>query len=109
MTELYAILVLKYNIAPDYVLDSMQMYEARALMKYDYYSSKDSWEQSRLVAYVMAQVNSTKRLKPTDILQFEWDKQNNEANKISDEDIARLQNKAKDYLKYMNSNDNGRL
>lgn len=102
MTELYAILVLKYHIAPDYVLDQMQMYEARALIKYEYYSSKDSWEQSRLVAYVMAQVNSTKHLKLTDILRFEWDNDVKQSS-ISDEDIKRLQNKAQEILKNMNT------
>lgn len=107
MTELYSILVLKYNIAPDYVLDKMQMYEARALIKYDYYSSKDSWEQSRLVAYVIAQVNSSKKIKPTDIMKFEWDNGGNETTKISDEDVKRLQEKARKYMKYMNSNTNG--
>ena len=34
---------------------------------------KDSWEQARLISYVIAQGNSTKRIKPTDIINFGWE------------------------------------
>ena len=95
MTELYAILVLRYNLSPAYVLDHMQLYEAKALLKYSDYSSRDSWEQSRLVAYLIAQTNSTKKMKPSDIIKFSWD--NEEHNGISNEEIERLRNKAKAY------------
>lgn len=98
MTELYAILVLKYKLSPAYVLDYMQLYEAKALLKYEHYSSRDSWEQSRLVAYVMAQVNSTKKLKPTDIMKFAWDGEEHADIQVSDEDVIRLQEQAKAYL-----------
>lgn len=73
--------------------------EINTLMKYDYYVSQDSWEQSRLVAYMIAQVNSRKRLKFDDIMKFPWE----EANEIHDttitkEDIERLKMKAQKYL-----------
>lgn len=73
----------------------MQLYEARALLKYSDYSSRDSWEQSRLVAYLIAQVNSTKKLRPTDILKFKWDDEEHIG--ISNDEIERLRNKAKTY------------
>ena len=95
MTELYAILVLRYNLSPAYVLDHMQLYEAKALLKYSDYSSRDSWEQSRLVAYIIAQVNSTKKMRPIDIMKFKWDDE--EHNEISNDEIERLRNKAKAY------------
>lgn len=102
MTELYAILVLRYNLSPEYVLDRMQLCEARSLLKYDNYSSRDSWEQSRLVAYIIAQVNSTKKLSPTDILKFSWDNEHSNNNtSISNEDIERLRQKALAYEKNM--------
>ena len=41
--------------------------------------NKTEWEQTRFLAYVAAQVNSTKKLKPTDILKFDWDEK-----KVSD-------------------------
>ena len=33
----------------------------------------DSWEQARLISYVIAQGKSTKRIKPTDIINFGWE------------------------------------
>lgn len=95
---MYAILVLKYRIAPDYVLDVMQLYEARALLRYDNYVSRDSWEQSRLIAYVVAQTQSTKKLKPTEIMQFSWDSEYKEDTSISDDNIARLKAQAQQYI-----------
>jgi len=35
--------------------------------------NRTSWEQARLVALTVAQVNSTKTVKPTDIIEFDWD------------------------------------
>lgn len=65
-------------------------------MDYEYLAYKDSWEQSRLVAYMIAQTNSTKRLKLTDILEFQWEDKNADT-AISNEDVARLRQKAKQY------------
>lgn len=65
-------------------------------MDYEYLAYKDSWEQSRLVAYMIAQTNSTKRLKLTDILEFQWEDKNADT-AISNEDVARLREEAKQY------------
>lgn len=74
----------------------MELYEVKAVMNYEYLAYKDSWEQSRLVAYMIAQTNSTKRLKLTDILKFQWEKEDADT-AISNEDVARLREKAKQY------------
>ena len=65
-------------------------------MDYDYLAYKDCWEQSRLVAYT----NSTKRLKLTDILKFHWDDEE-AVTSISNEDVARLRDKAKQYEQFI--------
>lgn len=65
-------------------------------MDYEYLAYKDSWEQSRLIAYMIAQTNSTKRLKLTDILKFHWE-ENNTDTAISTADVNRLREKAKQY------------
>ena len=75
----------------------MQMYEVRALMKFQHYSYQDSWEQARLISYIVAQCNSTKKLKPSDIMNFYWDKSEDEDTSISDADVIRLREKAKQY------------
>ena len=74
----------------------MELYEVKAVMDYEYLAYKDSWEQSRLIAYMIAQTNSTKRLKLTDILEFQWEDKNADT-AISNEDVARLREKAKQY------------
>lgn len=82
----------------------MQMYEIEALIPNLYKKNKESWEQARLIAYVMAQVNSTKSLKPSDIISFSWDKEEIEGiTTISDTDIQRLKDKA---ITYLNTHNN---
>lgn len=75
------------------------MYEVRSLLQYSYYRDKESWEQSRLIAYITAQTQSTKRMKPTDIMTFPWEKdlrkQSNEEIEVSQKDIDALAEKAK--------------
>lgn len=61
------------GINPNYVLDEMKVYEINSLMKYNYYSFKDGWEQARFIAYVVAQVNSTKHIEMNELLPFAWD------------------------------------
>lgn len=100
---MYAILTLSMKFPPDYVLDRMEMYEVRTAFKYQYYSVKDSWEQARLITYMTAAVNSTKKLNVTDIMQFPWEEDDNKSdqmNYISNSDIKRLKKKAQQYIKY---------
>lgn len=76
------------------------MYELSTLLKNIFRKNKENWEQARLVAYVIAQSNSTKQLKPTDIIKFSWEKEEaDEETSITKEDITRLREKATNYLK----------
>lgn len=70
------------------------MYEIGDLLKGLSTKNKESWEQTRFISYITAQVNSTKKLKPTDILKFSWDIDTKDTY-ISNEDIERLKNKSK--------------
>ncbi len=91
------------HLPPQYVLDEMEMFEVQALMKYEYYSRADIWETARLIAYMVAQVNSKRRLNFSDITQFYWEKEAEEHDtSISKEDVERLRNKAKAYIKTLN-------
>lgn len=87
---------------PNYVLDEMQWYEISAALKYQYYAVKDGWEQARLIGFLIAQSNSTKKLKMEDILEFPWEKNSNESIEdktiITKEDIERLRKEAEKYL-----------
>lgn len=75
------------------------MYEVQPLITYMHLKYRDSWEQSRMIAYIIAQVNSRKKLNPTDIIKFAWDNEEeiNKETSISNEDLERLRKKAKEY------------
>lgn len=78
------------------------MYEVRAIMNHQHYAHKDDWEQARLVAYIVAQCNSTKKLKLQDISRFYWEEpEADEDTYMSTSDLQRLRDKAKYYLTKM--------
>lgn len=88
------------GLPPEYVLDKIEWYEINALMQYQYYSLKDNWEQARLIAFMIAQTNSKRKLKLQDIVPFVWDEdEENEDNKpITKSEIERLKARAQNYL-----------
>lgn len=74
----------------------MQLYEVNTIIQNIYLTTKDSWEQARLVAYIIAQANSKKKLKLADIISFGWEEQEKKhITSISTDDIERLKEKAK--------------
>lgn len=95
---------MRLHYPPEYVLDNMQMYEARIAMKYQHYAYKDNWEQARFIAYLIAQVNSKRHLSCEDIVKFSWDNESVDAKEthITKEDINRLKEKAQAYFKTIN-------
>lgn len=79
----------------------MQMYEIVPYIQNLHLRTKENWEQARLNAYITAQVNSSKKLKITDIMEFPWEKSESKRQgktDISNEDIERLKNKAKKWI-----------
>lgn len=81
----------------------MELYEVKAIMDYQYLAYKEGWEQARLIAFVIAQTNSKKKLKLNDIIKFHWESENKKVSNpsstsMSNEELERLQNKAKEYL-----------
>ena len=87
------------GIQPDYFLDKMQWYEVDSCLNGLENKNKISWEQTRFISYIMAQCNSTKKLKPSDILSFKWDDEQDTS--ITDEDIRRLKDKANKTIKLL--------
>ena len=66
------------------------------------YCDRNSWEQSRMNAYILAQVNSRKKLSPSDIVSFKWEDNyelEEHITSITDEDIERLKNLSKQWEK----------
>ena len=67
----------------------MQFYELNTILSSLNKSIKNDWEQTRMIAYIIAQCNSSKQLKVTDILKFDWDNEHKEDTTITQEDVAR--------------------
>lgn len=68
-------------VSTEYFLDKMKPYELSIICESLHLRTKDAWEQTRMLSYIMAQVNSKKRLKPTDIIKFAWEKEQENGNK----------------------------
>lgn len=63
----------------------METWEAAELIaQYDYYQRAE-WEQTRTICYLLTQINSTKSLKPSDIIKFKWDTDNDVESEQIDE------------------------
>ena len=88
------------GLSPEYVLDKIEWYEINSLLKYQYYSIIDNWEQTRLIAFMIAQTNTKKKLKLQDIVPFVWDEDEEieEGKPITKTEIERLKARAQDYL-----------
>lgn len=48
--------------------------------------NREAWEQTRLLGFIIAQSNSTKTLKQTDILRFPWDEEEKKDTSVTDEE-----------------------
>lgn len=62
------------EVQPDYVLDRMKFYEIEALIENIWMKNKESWEQTRVQAYITAQTQSTKKIDMNDMMSFPWEK-----------------------------------
>ena len=72
----------------------MQSYEVNTIIENLPYLDRNSWEQHRFQVYSNIQMNSKKKLSPTDIMNFAWD--NKEETSITSTEIERLRNKSKE-------------
>ena len=81
----------------------MQLYELEVILDNLQLRHKQNWEQTRLLAYVIAQSNSTKKINITDVVKFSWDNEKNETIDImTDEDKDRLKKKSDEIIKELN-------
>ena len=87
--------MLQCGVQPDYVLDRMQTYEIETLIENLWMKNKESWEQTRVQAYITAQTQSTKKLDMNDMMSFPWEKK---VEKVEDtpEDIEMMRKEMKE-------------
>lgn len=81
-------------------MDKMKDYEVSLLLDNIQYSEKNDWERSRFESYVVAQINSKKKINPTDLVKFSWDNEQSDkpSTEISTQDIERLKKKSEEII-----------
>lgn len=95
---MYARVVGEGGVDPGYFLDKMSFIEVRLFLDGLNKRNRDAWEQTRILAYIIAQVNSTKQLDISNVLPLPWDNDKIETKQhdtVSDDDIKRLRAMAK--------------
>ena len=87
--------MLQCGVQLDYVLDRMNFYEIEALLENLWMKNKESWEQTRVQAYITAQTQSTKKIDMNDMMSFPWEKK---VEKVEDtpEDIEMMRKEMKE-------------
>ena len=89
------------GVQPDYVLDRMKFYEIEVLIENLWMKNKESWEQTRIQAYITAQTQSTKKIDMNDMMSFPWEKKEE---KVEDtpEDIEMMRKEMKEMESRLN-------
>lgn len=86
-------------VTAEYFLDRMKPYELGIICESLHLRVKESWEQTRMISYLIAQTNSKKRLKPSDLMRFQWEqtddvKQPTPSKPLTIEDVERIKAQA---------------
>lgn len=83
-------------------MDSLQEYEIEPIVQNIPFIEKGDWERTRFLAYCNIQKSSSKKLKPTDLISFPWEKEesstdqiNSNSEPLTKENIQRLKEQAK--------------
>lgn len=94
MIRLYEEVVGRGGVSPGYFFDRMSINECAAFMRGMNRREQEEWERTRMIMYVMAQVNSTKSLTPETLFPFPWDEEQ-EPVEIDENDLKELRERAK--------------
>lgn len=80
----------------------MEEYEVQDIISNLEYYDRNGWTQTRFLSYTNIQKSSSKKLKPTDLITFPWEKEhdnteqiNGNSEPLTQEDIDRLRQQAK--------------
>ena len=78
----------------------MQMYELNEILFNYSYHFRNELEMCRNLSYIIAQVNSTKKISPTDLMKFSWDNtSNNQSKPLTSADLQLFREKAKEIIR----------
>lgn len=98
--------MLEYRVVSlDYYLDKMRDYELNLILSNINYIDRASWEQTRLLGYINAQTQSTKRLDFSDICTFPWERetQETETEEETEEQLQALRTRARQLEQHINN------
>lgn len=84
------------NIPPDYFFDEMSWDEVNVILEENNEKYKTEWERIRWSAYIMAITQGAKLKSPTDIIEFNWEKKEDEEMVYTQEDIETMQQRMLD-------------
>lgn len=83
-------------------MDTLQEYEIEPIVQNLEYNEQGDWSRTRFLAYCNIQKSSSKKLKPTDLITFPWEKEessteqiNGNSEPLTKEEIQRLKEQAK--------------
>ncbi|RCW38661.1 hypothetical protein DFO77_103131 [Marinilabilia salmonicolor] len=89
----------KSGVSPDYFLDSMTLQELDLFVESYTEDFKQEQERLRLLGWWIISVNSTKKVKLTDVIKFSWDNEKEPDNNLMTEDrFNELKDKYKNAL-----------
>lgn len=64
-------------------MDSLQEYEIEPILECISTYERGDWERTRFIAYCNLQKSSTKKIKPTDLITFPWEKEDDNTDQIN--------------------------
>ena len=82
-------------------MDEMEEWEVYNFYDNLKYVNRPEWEQTRLLMYILAQTNSKKKLKITDLMKFPWDSEDVETIEDTTENRNKLRERAKQFEKFL--------
>lgn len=94
-------LVLRFKIPINYVMDKIEWVEIGALLKFQHYAVIDAWEMTRFQSYINLKSTTNYKGEIQDFLPFSWEKETQEQEEntsISKEEITKLTEEAKALL-----------
>lgn len=91
-------------VSLDYFLDRMRDYELNIVLSNINYIDRPQWEQTRLLGYINAQTQSTKRLDFSDICVFPWEREEEiETEEETEEQLQALRERAIQLEQHINN------
>ena len=99
--ELLRLLCLEFKVVDyPYFMTRLELWEAYLLCENLQYCDRSIWESSRIIAFMVAQSNSKKKLKLSDVSKFEWEN----TKKSKPEHLSReeINKRSENFLKRIN-------